>query len=241
MDRSLGTTAQPRIQDVTPQIQKTHMVYGPSDTTNPAYSSANRSLNYQAGGSINSPELDRVTIIPYTLQYQDTVGLYGKENHFVRVNLSIDRSIALACFEENDWECAMISADPDGTLNTYEPAIIDRFAEEDVDTPIEGYYPANLLIPDLGDLPNAYVSVDLENLKTGNKYIDSWLDVRLYTANKEEHPYDRLFVHLNDYFYIGFHARNTKRLPYNVKCTVGREYVSGLSEENRRYGNRALH
>ena len=242
MDRSLGTPAQPRIQDVTPQIQKTHIIYGSSDSTNPAYSSANRSLNYTTGGSINSPEQDRVTIIPYTLHYQDTVGLFGKENHFVRVNLSIDRSIALACFEENDWECAMISEEPEELTDfTYTPAIIDRFAETDVDTPVNSYYPANFIIPNLGDLPNAYVSVDLENLKTGNKYIDSWLDVRLYTANKEEHPYDRLLVHLNDYFYIGFHARNTKRLPYNVKCTVGREYVSGLSEENRRYGNRALH
>ena len=64
MDRSLGTVAQPRIQDVTPQIAKSHIVYGSSDSTNPAYSSANRSLNYAEGGSIQRPELERVSIIP---------------------------------------------------------------------------------------------------------------------------------------------------------------------------------
>ena len=87
MDRSLGTTAQPRIQDVTPQILKTHEIYGASDSTNPAYSSANRSLNYAAGGSITSPEQDRVTVIPYAINYKDTVGLFGKENHFVLGNM----------------------------------------------------------------------------------------------------------------------------------------------------------
>ena len=83
MDRSLGTPAQPRIQDVSQQIIKTHEIYGASVNTNPAYSSADRSLNYAIGGSIQKPEVDRVSIIPYTINYKDTVGLFGKENHFV--------------------------------------------------------------------------------------------------------------------------------------------------------------
>ena len=89
MDRSLGTTAQPRIQDVTPQILKINNIYGSSDYTNPAYGSSNRSLNYCEGGSITKPELDKVSIIPFALQYKDTVGLFGKENHFVKVTLNI--------------------------------------------------------------------------------------------------------------------------------------------------------
>ena len=133
MDRSIGTAAQPRTQDVTPQIAKSHIVYGASDNTNPMYSSANKSLNYSIGGNINTPEL--------------------------------------------------------------------------------------------------------ENLKTGNKYIDTWFDVRLYKSNREEHPYDKMFVRDKDHFYIGFHARNTKRLPYNVKCTVGQQLIFGLPEEERRYIN----
>ena len=63
MDRSLGTPAQPRIQDVTQQIIKTNEIYGASDNTNPAYASADKSLNYAVGGSIQRPEVDRVCLL----------------------------------------------------------------------------------------------------------------------------------------------------------------------------------
>ena len=234
MDRSLGTTAQPRIQNVTPQILKTHEIYGASDSTNPAYSSANRSLNYAAGGSITSPEQDRVTIIPYTINYKDTVGLFGKENHFVRVNVNIDKATAFACFEEEGWECAMITNKDLSIINTYLPAEIDETKDLSI---VNTYEPARFTQNSLATKFNAYVSVDLENLKTGNKYIDNWFDVRLYTKAREEHPYNKMYVRLNDFFYIGFHARNTRRLPYNVKCVIGQEYLSGLEEGAMRYTN----
>lgn len=48
-----------------------------------------------------------------------------------------------------------------------------------------------------------------------------------------------MYVRMNDFFYIGFHARNTKRLPYNVSLVVGEEYVSGLDTDQERYANRA--
>ena len=234
MDRSLGTTAQPRTQDVTPQILKTHEIYGASDSTTPAYSSANRSLNYAAGGSITSPEQDRVTIIPYAINYKDTVGLFGKENHFVRVNVSIDKSVAFECFEEEDWECAIMTDNDIEVVNTYLTATVDPLKDLTI---VNTYEPAALLRNSLANKFDAYVSVDLENLKTGNKYIDSWFDVRLYTKARKEHPYDKMYVRLNDFFYIGFHARNTKRLPYNVKCVIGQEYLSGLEAGDMRYTN----
>lgn len=236
MDRSLGTPAQPRIQDVTPQILKSHQIYGASDNTNPAYLSANRSLNYAVGGSIQRPEMDKVSIIPYVINYQDTVGLFGKENHFVRVNVNINPEAAFACFEEEGWECAVMTEGLDlSTINTYQPAIADRTLDL---TTVNTYDPAEIKANTLSRKSDAYISVDLENLKTGNKYIDSWFDVRLYTAAREEHPYDKMYVRLNDHFYIGFHARNTKRLPYNVKCVIGQEYVSGLEAGSIRYQNK---
>ena len=236
MDRSLGTPAQPRIQDVTPQILKSHQIYGASDSTNPAYLSANRSLNYAVGGSITKPELDKVTIIPYTINYKDTVGLFGKENHFIRVNVNINPDAAFACFEEEGWECAIMTEGLDlSTVNTYVPAEADPLLDL---TTVNTYEPAALLRNTLASKHDAFISVDLENLKTGNKYIDSWFDVRLYTADRKEHPYDKLYVRLKDYFYIGFHARNTKRLPYNVKCVIGQEYVSGLEAGSMRYQNK---
>ena len=234
MDRSLGTPAQPRGQDVSQQINKTQEIYGASVNTNPAYASADKSLNYAIGGSIQKPELDKVTIIPYTINYRDTVGLFGKENHFVRVDVRINTDYAFACFEEPGWECARITPADMEVFNTYYTGVIDETKDL---TTVNTYDPANIIRGGLSNLPDAYVSIDLENLKTGNKYLDSWFDVRLYSKSREEHPYDKMYVRMNDYFYIGFHARNTKRLPYNVKCVIGREYISGLGPEGMRYRN----
>ena len=234
MDRSLGTVAQPRIQDVTPQIAKTHIVYGSSDSTNPAYSSANRSLNYAEGGSIQRPELERVSIIPLPLKYKDTIGLFGKENHFIRVDVKINRTVSNSCFEEVGWECAMVTPGEPTTVNTYQSAVVDLDADP---ITVNTYEPAEINASAIPNFSDPWVSVELENLKTGNKFIDAWFDVRLYKSNREEHPYNKMYVRENDFFYIGFHARNTRRLPYNVKCTVGQELVFGLPQEERRYIN----
>jgi hypothetical protein len=233
MDRSLGTTAQPRIQDVTPQILKINNIYGSSDYTNPAYASSNRSLNYHEGGSIHQPEKDRVTIIPYTINYVDTVGLFGKENHFVRVDIAIDPSAAYACFSEEGWQCAIIR-DSEPEQDGYAAAEIDK--EKDL-TIVNDYEPADILGNSLPYRRDAHISVDLENLKVSNQYIDSWFDVRLYKKNREEHPYNKMYVRMKDFFYIGFHARNTRRLPYNVKCEIGVKYTSGIPEGEERYAN----
>jgi len=221
-------------KDVTQRILNRHIIYGASDNTNPAYLSSNRSLNYAEGGSIQSPQSDKVTIVPFTLGYSDTVGLFGKENHFVKVNLSIDPSVALDCFEEPGWRCGQMDALDYPTINTYVQATTDDTKDL---TTINTYVPAEVGENKLRGRSDAYISVDLSNLKTGNKYIDAWFDVRLYTKARQEHPYDKMYVRLNDFFYIGFHARNTRRLPYNVSCVIGSEYLSGLNLEQERYAN----
>ena len=221
-------------KDVTQRILDRHIIYGATDNTDPAYYSSNRSLNYGQGGSINSPENDRVSIIPFTINYSDTVGLFGKENHFVKVNVTIEPSVAFACFEEEWWECAHITDGQASIINTYSSAVVDL--NKDLTT-VNTFNPAELAGNTLTNKPDAYVSVDLNNLKTGNKYIDAWFDVRLYNKTRQEHPYDKMYVRLNDYFYIGFHARNTRRLPYNVNCVIGQEYISGLEPEKSRYKN----
>ena len=269
-------------KDVTQRILDRHIIYGASDNTNPAYASSNRSLNYAEGGSIQRPQLDKVTIIPFKLGYSDTLGRFGKENHFVRVNVNVDPVVTFACFEEVDWECAFVDRVNFPTENTYIQAFID--IDKEVPTSKEDvvdqgyYYPevtsgppdyisdtydpytigsgndldgnnsgypydqldyefANITGNKLFIKSDSYVSVDLTNLKTGNKYIDAWFDVRLYNKAREEHPYDKMYVRINDFFYIGFHARNTRRLPYNVDCVIGKEYVSGLKPEQERYKN----
>ena len=92
----------------------------------------------------------------------------------------------------------------EGTVNTYETARISN---------------------DLSEFRNLYVRLDLKNLKTGNKYIDSWFDVRIYTRDKKEYPYDTIYINHNNYIYLGFHARNTRRLPYNIEMDIGYEYL----------------
>jgi hypothetical protein len=153
------------------------------------------------------------------LKYADTVGLFGAENVFVKVNLKV-RDTGNGCFDDPGWICMKLDSGEFPTVNTYSQALIDGSSST-----VNTYEPAGFS-NSLSYIANPYVGVQLTNLKTGNKYLDSWLDVRLYTKHREEHPFDEMFVPANDFFYIGFHARNTRRLPYNVECLIGTEYVA---------------
>ena len=211
--------------DVTRQILAHNNIYGASDYTGPHTLSASRSLNYVKGPSISRPDVENLNVIPFKFKYEDAVGLFGAENYFVKVNINLDKRFSQGCFEEEWYECAEITAaeeedpfyasaeidyagDP-VTLNTYEPAVIN-------------------LAPPLPTIYDPWVSVSLENLKVNNIYIDDWLDVRLYTKDRKEHPSNFMYVRPNDFFYLGVHARNTRRLPYNIELTVGEELRSGL-------------
>ncbi len=218
--------------DVTAEILQNHLIYGASDNTNPAGLSSSRSLNYAAGPSITRPDNVRVTLIPYTLKYQDSVGLFGAENYFVKIDVALNPIITAKCFEEPGWECAQILRRIEKD-NGWQGAVIDE--TKDLVT-VNTYEPAFMKYS-LNKLFKGYLSINLKNLKTGNIYIDSWLDTRLYTAEREEHPYDKMYIRENDSFYIGFHARNTRRLPYNVECLIGQEYISedDIPTDERRY------
>ena len=133
-------------------------------------------------------------------------------------------------------------------INTYKPLLVseDNYNDFEYDdatfnykkdlVAVDTYDPA-VLIQDIEPLTEPLVTVRLENLKTGNKFIDAWFDVRIYTKNKEEYAYDYMYIGANSYFYLGFHARNTKRLPYNIRMTVGEDYISkyDLPMSERRY------
>ena len=216
--------------DVTEQILQQHLIYGASDNTAPQGLAASKSLNFANGASIQRPENQRISIIPYTLRYQGSTGLFGAENYFVRINADIDLNVTLKCFEEPFWECARITQSSFDPSSVYEEAVIDY--EQDLVT-VNTYEPAKITSKKRATT-NSYISVDLTNLKTGNKYIDSWLDVRLYTSEREEHPYDKMYVRLQDYFYIGFHARNTRRLDYNVEALIGDELIEANAVEDTR-------
>ena len=213
--------------DITDEILQHHKIYGSSDFTAQFATASSKALNYADGASIQKPETMMVTTIPRQITYKDTVGLFGSENHFVRVDLDIQNPVS-ACYEEPGWECSRMSiesVDPNDPYtyanqgyDTPGQAHIDQLADKTI---VNTFEPARFVGNSAFGLTSSVVKVDLNNLKTGNKYIDCWLDVRLYNKAREEHPYDIMYVAPNSYFYVGFHARNTKRLPYNVSCVIG--------------------
>lgn len=218
--------------DVTEQILQQHLIYGASDNTAPhGYASA-KSLNFAEGGSIQRPQKQRVTVIPFTLKYKGSTGLFGVENHFIRVEADVPLDITLKCYEEEFWECARISQETFDPGSVYQSAVMD-FTKDLL--PIENDFEPAKMTSRVRATTNSYISVDLTNLKTGNKYIDDWLDVRLYTSDREEHPYDKMYVRLQDYFYIGFHARNTRRLDYNVEALIGDELIEAKAVKDPRF------
>jgi len=236
--------------DVTEQIQRFSILYGASDNTNPAGIAAAKKLNYAEGASITKPSLETVALIPSRLKYEDAVGLFGVENHFVKVDLRLLNPTSI-CYPENTYICAIFRdeeidpADPYTYFNTGTTpgqAYIDEFADEtddgscpEFDVCYKNYQPSNLIGNEVPSYGSPKVSVRLNNLKTGNQYIDDWLDTRLYTKDRMEHPYNLMYINPGDFFYIGFHARNTKRLPYNVEVIVGEQYLDQSEIEDPRF------
>lgn len=217
--------------DVTKEIQKNHIVYGASDYTAPSGLSASKALNYAKGPTIIHPDRTSVSVIPHTIRYADSIGLFGAENYYLRVDLTVTPEIAKACYEEDSWRCAFIDyleIEKDYGWLSAEISQTDVPTENTYDT-------ANIIQNRLPILDNGYLSIDLSNIKTNNRFIDDWLDIRLYTQEREEHPYDKMYVPLKSFFYIGVHARNTKRLPYDIMCQIGQEYRSFDSIEDERY------
>ena len=217
--------------DVTEQVLYTHRIYGGSDSTRRSSLAASKSLNYANGASIQHPVEQRVNILPYKFPFTGEVGLFGAENYFIKIDLKDLQLYTYTCYLDNTYECATLSKESgsdafwsNGVVNYgnfptddgYEQAVID-----------ENKLPSNIR--------QAHVSVQLNNLKTGNIYVDNHVDVRLYTRDREEHPYDFMYVPTNSYFYIGVHARNTKELPFNIECHVGEEYVGLDNIQDKRY------
>ena len=222
---------------VTQEQNRSRQLYGGGGSSNPAYLAASKNLNFAVGSNtMLNARAERVTAIPYVSNYKDSVGLFGAENIFLKVDLNIQNTNRVFDSQEilngDYFEANTLDiADPGAPF--WESVLFDfqqdLFIENDFE-PVE-------VSTEFAFVPNGVVRVDLENLKTGNRFIDSWFDVRLYTKDRQEYPYDTMYIGVKDYFYIGFHARNTKRLPYNVRMTVGSEIISTyqLTPEQRKY------
>lgn len=221
--------------DVTQSIERAILNMGGSGTTNPAYAASSKSLNYAKDrNTIQNAATERVTAIPYVLNYKDTVGLFGAENIFVKVQLNIQSATSAFTnvnVPENTYYPVWTFYE-EGVENFYATGVFDFTLDR---VTVNDYEPAKIS-NDLSAFNKPYVRVDLTNLKTGNKFIDTWFDVRIYTKDREEYAYDTIYLSTNDYFYLGFHARNTRRLPYNVQLEIGNEYLEyyDLTAEQKR-------
>tara|TARA_R100001082_G_scaffold81687_1_gene48587 strand:- start:12579 stop:13289 length:711 start_codon:yes stop_codon:yes gene_type:complete len=207
--------------DVTEKVLNDTISYGSSGSTQQEYVSVSKSLNFSKGSSLQSAAQESVTCAGYSVTYSDSIGLFGAENRFIKFNIDIvDTYIDYK--GEDGWDPMSLTYEDNSTVNGYDPVIYDTTLDLGI---VNDYHPA-IIVSSIPRYADGYVGINLENLKTNNKYIDSRLDVRLYNRDKQEHPFDKMYVNYKDEFYIGVHARDTKRLPYNIKCTVGTDILS---------------
>ena len=77
------------------------------------------------------------------------------------------------------------------------------------------------------------MSVEVINHGTDNIFNDNWLDMRIYSKDRLEHPYRKMYLPVGEMFYVGFHARNTRSLPYNLEVQIAKEVVplSGIKDK----------
>ena len=218
--------------NVTAEILKHDQVYSASDNTNPDRYASGKVLNYASGASIVKPEVAEISVVPYNLHYEDAVGLFGVENYFLRVNLNVIGDIVLAEYMEQGYNAATIDLFNTYTSAGYSVAALDADAPEN-DTDWNSAATPAITLPDIGT--ETYLSVKLINNETGNMYNDNHLDVRLYTSEHEEHPFDEMFIKPKDHFFVGIHARNTRRLPYNIEVKIGEEYTKLEAITNKSY------
>ena len=191
--------------DVTEQYLATLIKYGGSEYTGPDSLVGSNSIVYAQGPSMQRAIEQTVTTVPFEINYQGDIGLMGTENIFFKINLDIkDTGSSINCFEELNWECVKVDINGTDTDVAYEDAIIDTNASE-------------------GDEP-LYAAARFTNEGTGNIYEDKNVDSTLYSKCRFEHGFDDMLVSLRGYFYVGIHARNTKRNAYNVKCKVGTSF-----------------
>ena len=210
--------------NVTAEINKNITQYGGSGSSREDYLSSNKSLNF-AGGSnnINSAPAQIITAIPQFLSIEDEVGLFGSENIFMQIDLKVLSSSTIFInidYAENDYFPVWTLNDKE-IVNDYQTALFDFTLDRTI---VNTYEPARIS-NDLSQYERPVISVTVKNNKTGNQYLDNWLDYQVYDKNKRPVEYDDFYIDIKSKFYLGFHARNTKRLPVNFSVAIGIEYL----------------
>lgn len=221
--------------NVTAEINRKIQQYGGSSSSREDYLSSNKALNFSDGANnINSARGQTITAIPQFLDINDEVGLFGAENKFIKIDLNILSSTTIFVnidYEENGY-FPVWTFDENVIINDFETAIFDFTLDRVI---VDDYRPA-LITNDLSQYKRPIISVEVRNNKSGNQYLDNWLDYQIYDKNKNPIEFDEFYIDTKSTFYLGFHARNTKRLPVNFSVDIGIEYLEffDLSAEQRK-------
>lgn len=216
-------------RDVTNEIQRNSLIYGGGGSGKPDGIVASKRLDLARGNTWQDPIVENITVLPTTLRYQDAVGLFGSENTYVKINLNI-QSLLLGetSFTEADgYESAVLLR----RVLTTDPNYVDGGTDFSLDLALENNYAPATTDTTLRGLAEPITRVDIVNKGTGNRYTDTYLDVQIYGPDRQPIAGDSLFSSVYGYFYVGFHARRTKRLPYNVDVVIGNRFLSGLKLE----------
>ena len=173
-----------------------------------------------------------VTRAPFTLNFKGTTGLFGAENQFIEIPVKVTDFFPDIPVVNGDYIDPTITNIADNE-QFFQPGNIDPLSDN-VDV---NQFQFGIVTNDILQTGKALFSVVINNKGTGNMYEDRWLDVQLYTKEREEHPYDLMWLRPVDKFYVGFHARNTRRLNFDVDVTIGRAYTSeyALTPAERRF------
>ena len=76
--------------DVTDQILRYNDIYGGSDSTNQSGLAASKSLNYAKSPTMQQAQRLKLTAFPFTFEFAGSVGLFGSENVYIRVDLDLE-------------------------------------------------------------------------------------------------------------------------------------------------------
>ena len=221
--------------NVTAEINKKITQYGGSGSSRENYLSSNKALNFASGANnINSAPGQIITAIPQFIDIKDEVGLFGSENIFLKLDLNILSSTTIFVnidYEENGY-FPVWTLPEEEIKNDYKTAIFDFTLDKNI---VNTYEPARIS-NDLSQYERPVISVSVRNQKSGNQYLDSWLDYQVYDQSKQPIEYDDFYIDIKSEFYLGFHARNTRRLPVNFTVAIGIEYLeySKLTADQRK-------
>jgi len=218
--------------DVTNQILNQTRIQGGSDNTNPATIAAAKVLNYTIGANAIQAEKYKITSVPWVIPFRDAAVGLGVDNFYVKFKLDVDEP-RFACFEPPGWECARFARSHYDPQSDYAEAVLNEQADTGDDNScghdtvcINTYEPAADGDSSFYARSNPRLSIRVINKGTGNMYIDKDFDVNLLKKSRRPIQEDTLWCTLNDEFYVAFHARNTKQIPYDVDLIIGEQVIN---------------